>query len=93
MYNYNNIVNKFGLEKYGRGNNAHKITIGSTELYFSYSTIIAVRHKNGLIACENIYSSTTGRHMNAIPGNDKKDRVSIEQFETILKDVFKDLGL
>lgn len=81
MYTNNNIIDKFSLLPYGRGNNATMVKIGTTELYFSYQTIIAVYHKGSFIGCENIYSSTTGRHMSAIPGNDKKDRVNINQFE------------
>ena len=92
MYN-NNIVNKFGLEKYGRGTNAHKVTIGRTELYFSYSTIIAIYHNGQYTYCENIYSSTTGGHMSAIPGDVKENRVDVATFEEVLKDVLKDLGL
>ena len=60
-------------------------------VWFSYKTPIAFRifndsnpnmAKYGLMKVRvNDWSTTTGRHLNAIDGGDKKNRISGEQFE------------
>jgi hypothetical protein len=69
------------------GAHALKFSIGSMELYFSYQTPIAFcSPSTGLVVRVNDWSVTTGRHLNAIDGGNKKSRVSGERFEQMLLD-------
>lgn len=57
------------------------VTIGELDLYFSYDTIIAFSAPStGLVIRENDWSTTTGKHLNAIDP-DHKIRISGEDFE------------
>ena len=52
------------------------------ELYFSYDTIIAFQEAGREVTVtHNIWSSTTGRHLNEIDGGEKKDRVDHNTFQ------------
>jgi hypothetical protein len=55
------------------------------EFYYSYETIVAFRHKGGkLYCCENVWSNTTGKHLNWIQPN-KSERLSYENFKSKFK--------
>jgi hypothetical protein len=59
------------------------ITIGNTDLYFSYQTLIAIRKNGRLFVRENDWSTTTGKHLNAIDGGSyqaKKERLPGREF-------------
>lgn len=57
------------------------VNIGSLSLYFSYDTVIAFSsYKTGLVIRQNDWSTTTGRHLNAINPNHKM-RINGEEFE------------
>lgn len=63
--------------------NFHEVCVNNTILWFSYNTLIAFRKpKIGTVCCENIYGSTTGKHINTIEPN-KKKRISYDLFEKI----------
>lgn len=63
------------------GAHALMVDIGRVRLYFSYQTVIAFHDDvSGLVIRENDWSTTTGKHLNAI-NPDKKKRISGEQFE------------
>lgn len=67
--------------------------VGQLDLYFSYETVVAFRApKTGLVVSENVWSSTTGKHLNWICP-DKSRRVSNEEFEKQLAEVVKGAGL
>jgi len=89
----NSIDTKFDLQNYSRGNNAICVTIGDLDLYYSYSTIVAFRHGSNFFVCENIWSATTGKHINDIDGRDKAGRLSREDFLTALKELMEELNL
>lgn len=61
---------------------------GRLELYFSYDTIVAFQERGQeIVASQNVWSSTTGRHLNEIDGGEKeerKDRVSHQEFRKAL---------
>jgi hypothetical protein len=64
------------------GSNWADIRIGDTVLYFSYRTLIAYRHpRAGRVVSENVWGPTTGKHLNAIDGGDKKSRLDRSAFE------------
>ncbi len=68
---------------------SREVSIGSLDLYFSYETVIAVRTPfSGLIIRENDWSTTTGKHLNAI-NSDHSMRVSSQDFEMQLEEIMK----
>lgn len=67
-------------------NNFHVIRINNRELYFSYETLIAFRKDEELFICENIWGTTTGKHLNYI-NNDKKRRLNHDDFLKKAKEV------
>jgi len=91
---------KVEIENYGNysSNNygAHclKVRIGCLTLWFSYNTVVAFRAPGCLIeVSENCWNTTTGKHLNAIDGGAKKDRLPRAQFEKELEQVLKQYNL
>ena len=63
-----------------------KVMMTSIVLYYSYDTIVAYfDEKDGLVVRVNSWSTTTGKHLNAI-NPDKKTRKSSEVFEKMLSE-------
>lgn len=91
------------IDTYGRyssGNyGAHclRVDFENLTLWYSYNTIIAYHFygegSDGLTVRQNDWSTTTGKHLNAIDGGDKKRRISGNEFEKKLADILKKLGL
>lgn len=47
--------------------NFHSLQMGEKCLYFSYETVVGFYHPAvGLVASENVWSQTTGKHINKI---------------------------
>ena len=72
--------------------NFTKINIGTTTVWFSYETPIAF--KNGtwstLVVRENVWGTTTGKHLNWIDGGTKEakaNRVSSDEFDRALDEL------
>lgn len=66
---------------------AHTLCVDfdSFRLYYSYKTIVAYYDtQDGLVCSENVWGTTTGKHLNWIQP-DKKERVKSEKFDTMLK--------
>ena len=59
--------------------NFNSVTIGEVKLYFSYETCIAFEKGDKMIATQNKWGSTTGKHLNLI--SSKEDRISYEDFQ------------
>ena len=60
--------------------------VSGTLRYHSYSTLVAFQTKEGrLVVCQNIWSRTTGKHLNYLDGGRKEERVSPEMFKLILE--------
>jgi len=69
------------MRKYSEGKtNAHSVQIGLVELYFSYETCIAFDDGHERVISENVWSTTTGRHLNAIC-DDKSIRLPNAEFQ------------
>lgn len=53
-------------------------------LYYSYSTLVAFRGfvdgEYNLFVIKNYWNNTTGKHLNAIDGGDKKTRLTENEF-------------
>lgn len=63
--------------------NFSKERVEGVSVWFSYTTIVAFYTENGdLICSENVWSSTTGRHLNKICP--KNERISHENFKVLL---------
>ena len=64
----------------------HVITIGALQIYFSYSTPVAYRTGGDLVVSNNVWSNTTGRHLNII-NPDKSIRINNQLFNSQLNDL------
>jgi hypothetical protein len=60
--------------------NFSEVTLGELDLYFSYATLVAFRAGGKLVVRVNDWSATTGKHLNAIDGGDKKSRLEATEF-------------
>lgn len=68
------------LRKY-MNNKLTEVEINGDIFYFSYETLVAVETKDyDRYVCENIWGSTTGRHLNYIDGGAKNKRLSRQDF-------------
>jgi hypothetical protein len=57
--------------------------------WFSYRTLIAFRRVGGdLRVRENVWGPTTGKHLNAVDGGNKRDRLTSDQFEQAYREDF-----
>lgn len=71
----------------GESPTQHTVSIGDLDLYFSYEAVVAFRARGiSLIVSENIWSATTGKHINAIAGKGYP-RLPREKFREMLKEV------
>jgi len=69
--------------------NSADVTIGNLTVYFSYQTPIAFQTaKTGLVCRVNDWSTTTGKHLNAIQPN-KAKRIPGAEFEKQLAEITK----
>lgn len=60
------------------------VKINDNDFYFSYKTCIAFQLSGHLIkACENVWSTTTGKHLNYVC-SDKKKRIPYDDFMQLL---------
>lgn len=59
--------------------NAKCVEIGDVELYFSYETIVGLRYRGRTVVTQNTWGPTTGKHLNAIDGGNKADRVTMTE--------------
>ena len=79
-----NTNDKITIDTYARGDNNKVVIIGDLKLYFSYQTVIAFEVvDNGIIISENVFSQTTGAHINAIEP-DKTKHINRKEFESML---------
>ncbi len=85
-----NDVRIFNYCDYSSNNygSSRAVQIGSLTLYFSYDTIIAFNSPKNNAIRENSWSSTTGKHLNAINPNHSV-RLDSEKFEKELDEVLE----
>ena len=78
--------------KYESGNyGAHSLQVDfeNFRLYYSYETIVAYYDiTDGLVCCENVWRTTTGKHLNWIQP-DKKSRMKFAKFDEMLKSMLE----
>ena len=74
------------------GSHTQRIHIGNLTLWFSYDTVVAFENGVALYCSENVWSTTTGKHLNWIQP-DKKRRIPSEQFEIELRALLRQHNL
>jgi len=82
--NYGN----YSSDNYG----AHTLVVSmlGIDVYFSYTTPVAFRTlETGLVVSENVWSRTTGKHLDWIDGG-RKERVPHEEFQRLWKEHVED---
>lgn len=85
---------KVWANQFGATNNAVEVGIGNVRLYFSYKTLIAYEdNEDGQVVSENVWSTTTGKHLNYVDGGDKKSRCKSDQFDQKVAAMLKRHGL
>jgi len=77
---YNN-YGKYSSDNYGSHTLVFTDTTGN-EFYFSYKTLVAFACNQEKHVIQNLWSTTTGKHLNWIDGGDKSQRLTKEAFET-----------
>lgn len=90
--NYNKNVNPIIEIDKGYSSDMTIVTIGNLKLYFSYSTIVAFEDRGELFISENIWSMTTGKHLNWISPH-KDLRMEYNEFEKELIKVLEEKNL
>lgn len=83
---------RYGSRNYGA--HSMRLDLGDLGLWFSYDTVVAFQDGSGPVQVSvNCWGSTTGRHLNAIDGGDKKGRIDRTVFESSLDAVLVKHGL
>jgi hypothetical protein len=67
-----------------------RFDIGGYSFWYSYKTLVAF-HAPGhpRIVSENVWTVTTGKHLNMIDGGDKKNRVDHEAFKRVAQELIE----
>jgi hypothetical protein len=72
------------------GANTLRFDIGTFTFWYSYKTLVAFCVPGySCIVCENIWTKTTGKHLNVIDGGNKKNRVDAKTFERLVKNLIE----
>ena len=66
---------------------------GDLVIYFSYQTAVAVQHKGKTTVRENIWGTTTGKHLNWIDNGKHAERVDTATFDTALFNALARFGV
>ena len=73
---------------------AVRVDFGPVTVWFSYATVVAFRVcGHGLVVSKNVWSTTTGKHLNQIDGGDKGGRVDRDEFERLWREQTSNLNL
>ena len=77
----------FRNENENSAKNFNSVSIGDIIFYFSYETCVGVYIENRLYVHENVWGTTTGKHLNWLDGGNKKDRLNSDEFDKIISRV------
>jgi hypothetical protein len=76
------------------GSNFVTIHLGKLSIAHSYQTVIAFKDGvNPWRVSENLWGSTTGKHLNAIDGGKKSIRLKRPEFEALYEKTLRSYGL
>ena len=84
LFNYGN----YSSENYG---SSRGVQLGDITLYFSYETVVAFEVNGHITASHNVWSTTTGKHLNAL--SRKNERVAHLKFNELLEHELTKRGL
>jgi hypothetical protein len=71
------------------GAHALRFDVGGNSFWFSYKTLVAFQCGVGdVVVIKNYWKTTTGKHLNAIDGGDKKRRLNAADFEAAFVKMF-----
>lgn len=74
------VYGNYASDNYGA--HALRFDVGGNSFWFSYKTLIAFQRGYGpVVVHQNDWSTTTGKHLNAIDDGNKKTRLSASDFE------------
>ena len=68
------------LFDYSDSPSATGVNVNGKRLFFSYKVLVAVEVDGVRIVSENCWKNTTGKHLNAIDGGKKSERLPREEF-------------
>jgi hypothetical protein len=57
-----------------------RVVVDNITLWFSYQTLVAFRVGDELVARQNVWGATTGKHLNQIDGRKQDGRVDVATF-------------
>lgn len=67
-----------------------RFDFGGYTLWYSYKTLVAFRAPNHpLVVSENVWTPTTGKHLNMIDGGEKKNRVDHQTFQRLVSELLR----
>jgi len=93
----NNLPSIHSYGQYSSSNyGAHTlcVQVGAISLWFSYQTVVAFSSGfSGRFVSENVWSVTTGKHLNWIDGGNKAERVNNQVFDEEFNKVLDHYGL
>jgi len=88
-------ISKWNYGNYSNSNygTSLAIQIGKLVLYYSYNTVVAFRDREeGFFISENVWSRTTGKHLNWLESN-KNNRMDYDDFRERLHEVLDKYNL
>ena len=73
--------------------NLYSCFINGYQVYYSYNTAVGIRYPNNdLYVANNVWSTTTGRHLTWIDGGSKEAKESRIKYSDLLK-IFEDKNI
>lgn len=72
----------------GYGSHALRFDMDDATFWFSYKTLVAFRKGGRTYVRQNDWGPTTGKHLNAIDGGDRKSRLTAGAFDAAYRAAF-----
>ena len=72
--------------------NLYSDMVNGYQVFYSYNTAIGINNNGKLILSENVWSTTTGRHLTWIDGGSKEAKKSRIKYSDLLK-IFEDKNI
>lgn len=77
-----------GYKSDNYGAHTLRFDIGPFTFWYSYKTLVAFRApEHPRVVCENVWTRTTGKHLDMIDGGNHKNRVDAATFDRLVKDL------
>jgi hypothetical protein len=65
-----------------------RFDVGPYTFWYSYKTLVAFRApEHPRVVCQNVWTRTTGKHLNMIDGGAYNERVDADTFARLVKDL------